>query len=114
MKVIANYFLIFFVICVSFAIFLLYPYNTEKTEKYDGLTITEFRRHYPFDIEDAGLGKYLDQKVCIDSANFCARAEDVFYSYPKKNPGSPWMDFCDPETNKQRYFNRFSGVELKC
>ena len=99
---------------VALFVFALWPYNTSKTKTSDGLTITDFRRHYPFDIEDGGLGQYLDTQVCIDAAKFCARSSDLFYSYPADNPKAPWIEFCDPKTHLQRFFNRVSGQELIC
>lgn len=99
---------------VALFVLSLWPYNTSKTTTSDGLTITDFRRHYPFDIEDGGLGQYLDTEICIDAAQICARSSDLVYSYPTDNLSAPWMDLCDPKTHLQRFFNRVTGKELTC
>jgi hypothetical protein len=100
------------VVVILVAAFL--PHNTSTTERYDGLTVTEFRRHYPLDIEDGGIGQYLDTQVCIDAASVCARSSDLFYNYPKGDTGAPWLELCDPKTLTSRFFNRVTGKEQQC
>jgi hypothetical protein len=113
-KAIYKYIIWMLVAVLTVTIYLLWPYTTESVSKEDIFTITQYRRHYPLDIEDAGMGKYLDEKICIDAADVCVRAERVFYSYPGMGQKAPWTKICNNETNQWRYFNRFSGMELKC
>ncbi len=92
----------------------LSPYTTTKNEQFDGYSITEYRRHYPLDIEDGGLGRYIDQKLCIDKLNVCTRAKDVFYSYPTKFINAHWSQLCDANSSRWRFFDLAAQVELKC
>ena len=114
MSKILKLLLCFLALIVAFMVMPLWPHNTSTTSRYDGLTVTLFRKHYPFDIEDGGTGQYLDTRMCIDAANVCARSPGWFYTYPKENPDAPWLELCDPKTHSSRFFNRDTGMELKC
>ena len=114
MSEISKWLLGFLALFVALMVMSLWPYNTSTISRYDGLTVTVFRRHYPFDIEDGGTGQYLDTRLCIDAANVCARSPTWFYTYPKENPDAPWIELCDPKTHSKRFYNRVTGQELKC
>jgi hypothetical protein len=106
-----------FLLClfvVLIIVMMLSPTTTARSTAEDGITTTEFRRHYPLDIEDGGIGQYLDTQVCIDRANLCMRSKRVFFTYPAKQITAPWIEICDPATSSSRFFNRISGRELKC
>ncbi len=114
MKPFLRYFIWGVGLLVLLAVINLWPYTTENSETKDGITITEYRRHYFFDVHDGGIGRWLDVRVCIDAAKVCVRAERVHYSYPSQMPDSKWADLCDTQKNQYRFFNRISGTELKC
>jgi hypothetical protein len=92
----------------------LWPYTTEYSETKDGITRIEYRRHYAFDLHDAGHGRFLDEQICVDAAKVCVRADSVFYSYPRRMPKAQWAMLCETETGQWRYFDRFHGNEIKC
>ncbi len=92
----------------------LTPRDTERNEQFDGFTITTYRRHYPLDIEDGGIGQYLGEKVCLAQPNLCFEGEWVLRDYPKQFENAPWIRICDSKTEKWRFFNRTSPIEIFC
>jgi hypothetical protein len=113
-KLILKSFFLFFGLTLLAVVIKLWPYTTEHSETKDGITITEYRRHYALDLHDAGHGRFLDQRVCIDAAKFCVREKFPFYNYPTQNLKVPWVQICDSSTNQWHSFNRFTGKELVC
>ena len=92
----------------------LTPRDTERTEQFDGFTITTYRRHYPLDIEDGGIGQYVGEKVCLAESNLCFKSKWVLRDYPKQFEAAPWMRICDSKTEKWRFFDRTSPNEIFC
>lgn len=91
----------------------LIPRTTEKTKIYDGFTVTEYRKHYFFDIHDGGMGRYRDKKLCVTKPAVCFRDERVGFSYPN-HPQAAWLKVCDPVTHSWRFFDRKLGTEIIC
>jgi hypothetical protein len=90
------------------------PRISSRITNFEGFTVTEYRKHYPFDVEDGGLGKYESEKVCLTKNEKCYSEKWVLRDYPETYVRAPWMRICDGKVGEWQYFSRKSGAELKC